>query len=184
VGENGRLPDSLFPASLGIRQSIPPEGSSQEIFVMKFQTLALTALIFPLLASPQRGTAPPGFYPSNYHGETYTGRVTHAEGSEITLEYQKKEKTETFNGTTEAACLAPRRKDVHEDKEMPLKAIPEGTVLTVYYNRTKERQPDGSKKDANVILALRFDELRGKALTDEGRPIIRCSRNGAGLNVQ
>jgi hypothetical protein len=58
----------------------------------------VVCLCFVLLTFAQKGTAQPGFYPLNYHGDTWTGEVTAADEDkrELTLTFKKGDKTQTF----------------------------------------------------------------------------------------
>lgn len=129
----------------------------------------------------QKGSAPPGFYPGNYNGDTFTGSVVQTTADTIVLEYRNGGKGETFTGSTEKACMAPVKSDPHQMRELHLPAIPAGSVLTVFYNSEKIKQPDGTKVQKNVILALRFDEVNGQKLTNPNRPVIMCSEAKGGL---
>jgi hypothetical protein len=86
---------------------------------------------------------------------------------------------ETFSGVTESACKALTKKQ-HVSKEMPLKAIPKGSVITVFYNPRNVKRADGSKSTVNTILGIRFDEVNGQKIGNEERPIIPCSKGAAG----
>src|SRR6185437_15142368 len=133
-----------------------------------------TVILAPMwTAAAQKGSAPPGFYPNNYNGDTFTGEVVAANDRELTLAYHKRSNTELFVGTTESACMAKTKQG--QMKELHLTAIPKGTVLTAFYNSESEKQPDGTKKKANVIIAVRFDVLEGQKLTNPDRPVISCS---------
>jgi hypothetical protein len=140
----------------------------------------LTFLAFVAVAFGQKGSAPPGFYPSNYHGDIFTGTVSGSDGDQLTLVYEKGKKRETFVGRIERPCIAPTK--AGKAKELRLAAIPQGTILTVFYNH--ERAKEGAlEKDSYTIVGIRFDRLNGQELTDPGRPVIPCSAPVAGLNV-
>jgi hypothetical protein len=64
--------------------------------------------------------------------------------------------------------------------EMPLTAVPKGSTVTLFYNHAKLKQPDGSKKEINLILFIRFDEINGKKYTDPERPLIPCTQHAWG----
>src|SRR2546421_4568821 len=50
------------------------------------------------VALAQKGTAPPGFYPSGFNGDTWSGEVTAVDETkrEMTLTHGKDEKAKTF----------------------------------------------------------------------------------------
>jgi hypothetical protein len=60
--------------------------------------VAVFILTFPLHA--QRGKAPNGYYPSDFNGVMFTGRLESADADtqELTLAYTKGSKTERFVG--------------------------------------------------------------------------------------
>jgi hypothetical protein len=64
-----------------------------------------------------------------------------------------------------------------------LTAIPIGSVLTVFYNHITEKDGAGAKRERNLILALRFNEVNGQKLTNPNRPVIMCSEAKGGLTV-
>jgi len=131
----------------------------------------------------QKGSAPPGFYPGNYNGDTFTGAVTKADPNSLTLEYRNGAKGEIFSGTIEKPCMAPVKGNPHQTRELHLTAIPVGTVLTVFYNNVKTKDANGTKHQTNTILALRFDQVNGQKLTNPNRPVILCSEPKGGLSV-
>jgi hypothetical protein len=141
-------------------------------------SLIICKAALPSLA--QKGSAMPGFYPSNYHGETFTGKVVESESDKLSLEYRHGSKQEVFVGVTESACMAETKN--RGVKELHLSAIPKGTVLTAFYNH--KTMKDGTvKREFNSILAIRFDEMNGEKLTNPDRPIIPCSKGAPGMNA-
>ena len=131
----------------------------------------------------QHGSAPSGFYPHNYHGDTFTGQVVQTTDKSITLEYHNGKNDENFIGSIDQPCMAPTKKNPREQKELHLTVIPPGSVVTVFYNEEKRKQADGSQKRENIILAIRFDEVNGQKLTNPGRPVTPCAKATAGLAV-
>lgn len=115
-------------------------------------------LLWSGLLLGQHGTAPSGYYPFGYHGDTWTGELTAQNDTtrEITLQYtnKKKNKVETFTGV-----LADNLKTKHEDGSVHMlkpSDIPVGTRLKVYY-MPKTKKVDGKKTKLYEIL--RFDVL-------------------------
>jgi hypothetical protein len=143
----------------------------------------LIILSFSGMLIPQKGSAPSGFYPGNYNGDTFTGTVMRVEADSLTLEYRSGANGEVFSGTIERPCMAPSKSDPHQARELHLSAIPLGSVLTVFYNNVRTKEPDGSKHQKNLILALRFDEVNGQRLNNPNRPVIMCSDPKGGLSV-
>ncbi len=124
------------------------------------------ALLLSCTGYAQRGTAPPGYYPVGYSGDTFTGKVVVAEERKITLEYSGKSKTEQFTGVTTEPCMAPLKKDVRTVKEMHLTAIPIGSTITVLYNTKKIKRSDGSKEEVHIVIGFLFNELNGEKLSE------------------
>lgn len=144
----------------------------------RIRTLGWLMLIavFPCsIGAAQRGKAPPGwyYYPTNYHGDTFTGEVVRTDGvRQLTLEYKHSSTSESFTGTIRAPCMAHLKADPHKTRELRLSAIRNGTVLTVFYNPDAENR---AKTEQNTILAIRVDRLNGRELTNPRRPVISCS---------
>jgi hypothetical protein len=145
----------------------------------KRASIGLAVLAIAILAQAQKGSAPTGFYPQKYNGDTFRGSVMDAdEQGHLTLEYSKGSKRAQFRGVTEAPCMGPTKD--RGLKQLHLAAIPKGTVLTAFYNPLKGK--DG-ENDANSILAIRFDVVNGRELTDPNRPVVACSSRTAGMKV-
>jgi len=144
--------------------------------------LFITILTLGLPVSAQKGSAPSGFYPSNYHGETFTGNVADANDGDkrLVLQYDHGSKHETFIGTTESVCLAATK--AGPTKELRLSAIPKGTLLTAFYN-TETLHEGNDRKMVNSILAIRFDKVNGQTLNDPRRPVILCSKPGVAMSA-
>src|SRR5579864_6901936 len=145
----------------------------------KSTAAGLVVLTIAILTQAQKGSAPTGFYPSKYNGDTFRGSVTDAdEQGHLTLEYSKGSKREQFTGITEAPCMGPTKD--RGLKQLHLAAIPKGTVLTACYNPLKGND---CEKEVNSILAVRFDVVNRRELTDPNRPVIVCSSRSAGMKV-
>jgi hypothetical protein len=89
------------------------------------------------IAWAQHGTAPGGYYPMGYQGDTWTGTVTAANDNtrEITLSYTKGDKTETFTGVLQAG-FSLKTKDGSMREAKP-SDIPIGMRLVVYYKPSR-----------------------------------------------
>ena len=124
----------------------------------------------------QKGTAPNGYYPSNYSGATFTGAIQSAvpEHEEITLVYTKGDKSEIFVGRMESPCSWEDKKGtIHT---INVSEIPKGTVLTAFYE-TVTKKIDDRKVKVNSIIAISTKELDGQKIPDEKRVIIPCTEN-------
>lgn len=131
------------------------------------------------IGAAQRGKAPPGWYhyPANYHGDTFTGEVVGTDGvRQLALEYRHGSTFESFTGTIQAQCMAHLKTNPRKTRELRLSAIRHGTVLTVFYDPSTESL---SRTGPNTILAIRFDRLNGRELTNPRRPVIPCSKRTA-----
>jgi hypothetical protein len=142
-------------------------------------TLLITCALGPLLLA-QKGSVVSGFYPTNFHGDTFTGKVIDSNGGKgLALEYDHGSKQERFDGTIESACMAPIKD--RGVKELRLSVIPKGTILTAFYS--PRRQDKTTKTTVNYIVAICFDEVNGHRLNDPNRPIIPCSKPTAGYSA-
>jgi len=134
-------------------------------------TQLLLSLLLSIMAVAQYGTAPNGNFPANYNGDTFTGVVTAAEGDQLTLTYTKGSKTETFVGKLGAGCSVPTNDK--SDRKMAAADIPQGTVLTAFFNRNT-RKVDGQKVKENLIIAIAFDVWNGQKIAEEKKKIWPC----------
>jgi len=101
-------------------------------------------LLFTDRGRAQHGSAPNGYYPPGYTGDTWTGVVSATDDAtrEITLTYTKGDKTETFTGV-----LQPGYKVKLKDgstAELKPSDFRTGTRLIVYY--MQKTRKDGDKK--------------------------------------
>ena len=117
-------------------------------FTGAFLLLAIVA------ASAQHGSAPPGYYPMGYAGDTFTGTITavNPDTRELTLTYSKGEKTENFVGVLKPGYRVngPNGKPM----ELQMSDIPVGVKVTAYY-MAKSRKVDGKKTRYYEIFHLR-----------------------------
>ena len=103
----------------------------------------------------QSGTAPNGYYPMGYSGDTWTGEVreTNDANREITLVYNGRKKTETFIG------VLPEKYTIKlkDGRSIELKPsmVHTGTQLRVYYI-AKDRKVNGQKEKFNEIIQIDF----------------------------
>ena len=112
---------------------------------MSKQLIAFCVLVlFACGARAQHGSAPNGYYPPGYSGDTWTGIVTATSDAtrEITLTYTKGEKTETFTGVLQPGFKAKRADG--STFEVKPSDFPNGTRLMVFY--MQKTRKDGDKK--------------------------------------
>jgi hypothetical protein len=124
------------------------------VVMMRKATSAMGLLLaFCSVASAQHGTAPNGYYPPGYVGDTWTGTVTSVndEAREITLTYTKGDKTETFTGILQAGYKVKLKDGT--SKELKPSSIPIGARLIVYYTPQTKKQ-DGKKVKIYEIFKL------------------------------
>jgi hypothetical protein len=120
---------------------------------MSVRIVAVCLLIVgsSVLAPGQHGTADPGYYAFNYHGDTWTGTIASFDRDKgiITLTYEHKEKVETFTG-----ALKPPLQIVDENgNAAPAQVrVQVGDRLTAYYiaKGQKYSVKDGSKRHDEV----------------------------------
>ena len=110
-------------------------------------------LVWSAMALGQHGTAPTGYWPLGYNGDTWTGEGTHLDDAtrQITLSYRKGDKSESFVGVLKDGYKV-KRKDGSEH-ELKVSEIPLGSRLTVYYN-IRTRKVGGKKEKYNEIISL------------------------------
>jgi hypothetical protein len=114
----------------------------------------------------QKGSAPSGYYPDGYGGDTYTGTVVGTDEHQITLEYTHKGKTESFTAVALHPCVATLKPKPLTAKEMPLTAIPRGSLMTVLYSNKKVKRPDGTMGEDHVMIGFAFIKLNGQTVTE------------------
>jgi len=107
------------------------------------------------LCRAQYESAENGYYPSSYHGDTFTGTVvsTNSETREITLSYTnpKNGKTETFIGVLqEGYTLKFKDGTLHELKPSEMKV---GKEFKVYY-LCATKKVGGKKTTINTIFLI------------------------------
>jgi hypothetical protein len=121
--------------------------------VMKNGLLAGAFLFLAGVAQAQHGTAPGGYYPLNYHGDTWTGTVTAVSDQtrEIVLSYSDKDKTEVFTGLLQAGYKIKLKNG--SMKELKPSDIPIGAQLFVYYT-VDVKKVDGKRVKTYEIFKL------------------------------
>lgn len=92
----------------------------------------------------QHGSAPNGYYPPGYSGDTWTGEVvsTNDTTREITLTYTNEKKSETFIGVLKDNFQVQMKDG--SLKELKPSGIPKGSRIIVFY-QAKSKKMDGNK---------------------------------------
>src|SRR2546430_15751867 len=91
-------------------------------------SLFLMTAILPVCVHAQKGIAGPGYYPSGYNGDIFTGEFAPSDSADqIKLVYKNGNKTQSFEGKIESPCLAPLKDKPTAGKELHLSSIPAGT---------------------------------------------------------
>jgi hypothetical protein len=121
----------------------------------KTSLMLLFILCYQVNTFGQHGTAGNGYYPSDYHGDTFTGEVTAVDDStrEVTMKYvdTKRGKEETFVGfINEGYTLSFKDGTTRELKPSNLRV---GGRFKVYYT-TKTSQVEGRKVKVNTIILI------------------------------
>jgi hypothetical protein len=131
---------------------------------MKIAAAFLGILLFSGAVFAQHGTAPNGYYPAGYTGNTWTGVVSNVDeaAGEFTLTYTKGSKTETFVGVPEEGyVVAPK-----DGPQRPLKLsdIHVGRTMTVFYNVVTSKA-DGKKVTTNSVININSIPNNKKEMT-------------------
>ena len=122
---------------------------------MKSVFVVLTVMVVCAgIATAQKGTAEPDYYPSGYSGDTWSGIVTSAneDTREFILTYKKGEKEQTFVGVLpKPYTIKMKDGSNHEVKVNELM----GLRLKVYYI-TRTKKVDGDKVKTNEVFQIKF----------------------------
>jgi len=128
--------------------------------------VSATVVLVLALASAawaQQGVAEAGYWPTQYHGSTFTGKVT-AVGDRFTLRYGKDKKAEEMSFVFDSACQVPT-----VDGKMGAMTpadVPMDSVVTAYYY-VAEKKVNGQTVKENVAIAIKFQELNGKPVKNK-----------------
>ncbi len=131
----------------------------------------LLMLALSRTVAAQKGTAPNGYYPANYNGATFTGKVVQTTDETITLNYAHGSKTDTFEAYATAPCNLPSTKTTTQP--MPLSKVQTGAVVTLFYE-TKEIKVDGKKQKKNEVIGIVFLEENGRKIKEEHQALFYC----------
>jgi len=115
------------------------------------RTLPFVLLCLIAVGYAQFDRAPNGYYPPDYAGDVFTGRLVavNVATSSFTLEHKKKQ----FVGRLKQACAVPNA----EKKLMSVAEIPKDSVITAYF---RGRNESGSR--INEVFGITFKEAYGK----------------------
>lgn len=116
-----------------------------------------------------------GMFPNGYHGSIFTGKLTKAEGTDITLEYTKGSKTQTFVGTfPKEGCGIPRADGLAKAAQ-PADLDP-GTVLRAYY-MDDTIKVNGEKKKIKSLVGLSIVQYKGQEVDKDHQTFFPCPAN-------
>lgn len=146
-----------------------------EVFVNKFLT---AAVIFCVLLTCTAAFAQFGEYrgsdmfPIAYQGSIFTGKLIKGEGNEITMEYKKGDKVQTFVGTFPKEGCGIARADGLEKPAQASDLLP-GTILIAHYIEEKVKV-NGEKKKIYTIMGLTILEYKGQPVDKDHRKFFPC----------
>ena len=112
-------------------------------------------LLLALSAWAQKGVAEPDYYPMNYSGNTWTGKVTAVDENkrEFTLTYKKKDKEETFT----AVLPKGYKVKMSDGKDYDIKMSDlSGLQIKVYYITKTVKNSNGEKIKTNEAFKIKF----------------------------
>ena len=117
-------------------------------------TIALV-LLCSGIAAAQHGTAEPDYYPTGFHGDTWSGDVTAAneDTREFTLTYTKGDKSETFVGVLPAGYTV-KMKDGRDYVVKVTELI--GMRLKAYYITRTTKDATGAKGKTYEVFKIKF----------------------------
>jgi hypothetical protein len=107
------------------------------------------------IAAAQHGTAEPGYYPSGFNGDTWTGEVTAVteDTREFTLTYTKGTETRTFVGVLPQGYTV-KMKD-GRDYEIKMTELM-GMRIRAYYITKKKKDANGAKTETHEVFKIKF----------------------------
>lgn len=123
---------------------------------MKSFVLSLALLLLCTgIAVAQHGTAEPGYYPSGFNGDTWSGEVTAVteDTREFTLTYTKGTDTQTFVGILPKGYTV-KMKD-GRDYEITMPELM-GMRLKAYYITKKKKDANGVKTETHEVFKIKF----------------------------
>jgi hypothetical protein len=126
------------------------------IWVRGVLTATLAVALVPFPAGGQEGTAEPGYYPSCFNGDTFTGLLsaTNDATRQITLTYTapKDAKTQTFVAAIDEDYTVSRQGGPQH--QLRPSELPPGKPLTVFYC-TEHKKIDGNKIAVHTVFLIK-----------------------------
>ena len=121
----------------------------------KFALSLALILLCTGIAAAQHGTAEPGYYPSGFNGDTWSGEVTAVteDTREFTLTYTKGSNTQTFVGILPKGYTV-KMKD-GRDYEVKMSELM-GMRLVAYYITLKKKDANGVKTETHEVFKIKF----------------------------
>ena len=121
-------------------------------------------------ASAQHATAPNGYYPRYYNGDTFRGKVVAVEHdpAALTLAFENRKKSEQMTMIFDQRCSVPTKNgQPFTESDVPL-----GTDLTAYY---LERKDKSTGQKANILIAISFNNFRGIEIPEKECRVYMCA---------
>jgi hypothetical protein len=124
----------------------------------------------------QYGSAPDGYYPTNYGGSIFMGKFVKGNPDQtLTLSYTKGSKTELFVGKLQKGCGVPTRDGSKTLMNAP--DFPPNSVVTAFFQKITRKEGDKKIKE-NQVIAISFVEVDGQKIADDKRLIYYCAEQG------
>jgi hypothetical protein len=135
--------------------------------------LLLALLLCESTSFGQYGIAPNGYYPSNYNGDIYSGKVTSVDeaSGQITVSSEKKPPPEIFVGRLQEPCAVPSK----DGNPMSAADLPIGTDVTVFFETKVRKDGDTSVKE-NSIVGIMFHSWDGHPVRQASKKMYLCSK--------
>jgi alpha-mannosidase len=132
---------------------------------MRISILFSLCLMSSVLVAQHR-TAPNGYYPPDFTGDTFTGTVvtTDAANETVNLEYRIGQSTESLSVRLNGGCAVPSR----TGELMHANNIPQGSVIRAFYTPRTEKH-DGKKQKVYAAFGISIVEWHGKTLSESDR---------------
>lgn len=114
----------------------------------------------------QSGRATNGYYPPNYNGDTFSGKVTavNEKTEEITISFEQGGKSERFVGLLQRPCAVPSK----DGQGMSALDLPVGSDITAFFIASGQEKP-------NSIIGIMFHSWNGHPVKPAARKMYLCS---------
>lgn len=138
-----------------------------------FRLLPLFTLLCSSVAFGQYGTAPNGYYPPDYDGNIFSGRVIAVDeaSEQITISFEKANNSQTFVGRLQAPCAVPSK----DGKRMTALDVPIGTDVTAFFETIVRNDGNFPAKE-NLIIGLMFHSWDRHPVKQTSQKMYLCSR--------